>query len=105
MHYLKPDPSPKWMSSCVGLVYFQTLVGLSTTTASGLSYEIGVNSEKKVKWNWNIIIKNGHSTFHTSKLRNFNSLGLREVIWIILRHLLWNWLKMRVSAKKNCHSY
>ena len=26
--YLKPDPSPKWMSSCVGLVYFQSLVGL-----------------------------------------------------------------------------
>ena len=28
MHYLKPDPSPKSMSSCFGLVYFQRLVGL-----------------------------------------------------------------------------
>ena len=28
IHYLKPDPSPKRMSSCVGLVYFQSLVVL-----------------------------------------------------------------------------
>ena len=39
---------------------------------------------KKVNWNWNIINKNGHSTFHTGKPRNFNSL--REVVWIILWH-------------------
>ena len=37
------------------------------TTASGLSYELGVNGEKKVNGNWNIINKNGHSTFHTGK--------------------------------------
>ena len=37
------------------------------TTASGLSYELGVNGEKKVNGNWNIINENGHSTFHTGK--------------------------------------
>ena len=36
MHYLKPDPSPKGMSSCVGLVYFQSLVAL--TTASKINH-------------------------------------------------------------------
>ena len=46
------------------------------TTASGLSYKLGVNGEKKVNGNWDID-KNGHSTFHTGKPRNFNSL--REV--------------------------
>ena len=48
------------------------------TTASGLSYELGVNGEKKVNGNWDIINKNGHNTFHTSKPGNFNRL--REVI-------------------------
>ena len=48
------------------------------TTASRLSYEPGVNGEKKVNGNWDIINKNGHSTFHTGKPGNFNSL--REVI-------------------------
>ena len=42
------------------------------TTANGLSYELGVNGEKKVNGNWNIINKN--STFHTGKPGNFNSL-------------------------------
>ena len=37
------------------------------TTASGLSYELGVNGAKKVSGNWDIILKNGHSTFHTGK--------------------------------------
>ena len=37
------------------------------TTASGLSYELGVNGAKKVNGNWDIILKNGHSTFHTGK--------------------------------------
>ena len=64
-----------------------------TTTASGLSYELGVNGEKKVNGNWDIINKNGHSTFHTGKPGNFNSL--REVIWIILWHCYleidWRW--------------
>ena len=47
------------------------------TTASGLSYELGVNGEKKVNGNWDIN-KIGHSTFHT---------------------------KITVSAKKNCYGY
>ena len=34
------------------------------TTASGLSYKLGVNGEKKVNGNWHNN-KNGHSTFHT----------------------------------------
>ena len=52
------------------------------TTASGLSYELGVNGEKKVNGNWDIINKNEHSTFHTGKPENFNSL--RKVFLIIL---------------------
>ena len=47
-------------------------------TASGLSYELGVNGEKKVNGNWDIINKIGHSTFHTGKPENFNSS--REII-------------------------
>ena len=75
-------------------------VAVTETTDSGLSYELAVNGEKKVNGNWDIINKNEHSTFHTGKPENFNSV--REVIWIILWHcyLEWNWLKMRVSAKK-----
>ena len=34
---------------------------LIQTTASGLSYELGVNGKKKVNENWDIINKNGHS--------------------------------------------
>ena len=37
------------------------------TTASGLSYELGVSGAKKVNGNWDIINKNVHSTFHTGK--------------------------------------
>ena len=36
--------------------------------------------KKKVNGNWDIINKNGHSTYHTGKPENFNSL--KEVIWI-----------------------
>ena len=63
------------------------------TTASGLSYELGVNGEKKVNGKWDIINKNRHCTFHTGKPGNFNSL--REEIWIILWHCYlqigWRW--------------
>ena len=48
------------------------------TTASRLSYELGVNGEKKVNGNWHFINKNGHRTFHSGKPGNFNSL--RELI-------------------------
>ena len=52
------------------------------TTASGLSYELGVNGEKKVNGNRDTINKHGHSTFHAGKPGIFNSS--REVILIIL---------------------
>ena len=32
---------------------------------------------KKVDENWDIINKNGHSTFHTGKPGNFNNIGER----------------------------
>ena len=74
-----------------------------TTTASGLSYELGVNGEKKVNGNCDIVNKNGNSTFHTGKPGNFNSL--REVIWIILWHCYleidWRW----ESVPKKCYGY
>ena len=41
-------------------------------TASGLSYEPGVNGEKKLNRNWDIINKNGHSKFYTGKPGKFN---------------------------------
>ena len=44
------------------------------TTASDSSYEVGVNGEKNVNGNWDIINKNGQSTCHTGKSGNFNSL-------------------------------
>ena len=47
-------------------------------TASRLSYELGVNGEKKVNENWDIINNNGHTTCHSGKTGGFNSL--REVI-------------------------
>ena len=74
-----------------------------TTTASGLSYELGVNGEKKVNGNCDIVNKNGNSTFHTGKPGNFNSL--REVIWIILWHsyleIDWRW----EWVPKKCYGY
>ena len=48
------------------------------TTASGLSYELGVNGDKKLIEAGTLFNKNRHSTFHTGKYGNFNSL--REVI-------------------------
>ena len=66
MHYLKPGPSPKWMSSCVGLVYFQSLVVLRLQL---LVFILWTRCRwwKKVDGIWDIINKNGHSTFHTGK--------------------------------------
>ena len=64
MRYLKPDPSPKQMSSCVGLVDFQSLASWIETTVSGLSYELGVNGAKKVNKNLYIINKNEHLISH-----------------------------------------
>ena len=73
MNYLKPDPKPKVMSVQLRWISLFSKSSWIKTTASGLSYELGVNGEKK-----DIINKNGHSKFHTGKPGNFNSL--REVI-------------------------
>ena len=64
MRYLKPDPSPKQMSSCVRLVDFQSLASWIETTVSGSSYDLGVNGAKKVNKNLYIINKNGHHISH-----------------------------------------
>ena len=66
-------PNPK-----VNIQLSQIIPFSIKTTASGLSYELGLNGEKKVNGNWDIINKNGHSTFQTGEPRNFNSL--REII-------------------------
>ena len=93
MHYLKPDPIPKWMFSCVGLVYFQSLFGLRLT-ASGLSYGLGLSGEEKIMETGILLLKMDIAHFiHTSKPGNFNIL--REVIWIIFWHcyleIEWRW--------------
>ena len=85
MNYLKSDPKPKVSVQLRWISLFSKFSWINTT-ASGLSYELGVNVEKKVNGNWDIINKNGNSTFHTGKTGHFNSL--REV-----------------SAKKKCYGY
>ena len=82
MHYLKPDPSPAKVNVQLRWISLFSKSSLIKTTASGLSYELGVNDEKNVNRNWDITDENGHSTFHTYKPGNFNSL--RVVIRIIL---------------------
>ena len=74
------------------------------STASGSSYELSVNGEKKVNGNW-VVNKNGYSTFHTGKPGNFNSL--REAIWIISWHcyLEIDWRLELVPKKQKCYSY
>ena len=78
---LKTRPKPKVNVQLRWISLFSKSSWIKTT-ASGLSYELGVNGEKKVNGNWDIINKNGHSTFQSGKPENFNSL--REVILIIL---------------------
>ena len=63
MSYLKPDPKPKVMSVQLRWISLFSKSSWIKTTASGLSYELGVNGEKKVNGNWDIN-KNGHSTFN-----------------------------------------
>ena len=50
MHYLfkTRPPNPKWMPSCVGLASLFSKSSWIKTTASGLSYELVVNGEKKL---------------------------------------------------------
>ena len=48
------------MSSCIGLVYFQSWI---KTTASRLSYELGVNGEKESMEIGKLLIKMGKISF------------------------------------------
>ena len=62
MNYLKPDPKPKVMSVQLRwIILFSKSSWIKTTVF--LSFELGVNGEKKVNGNWDIN-KNGHSTFN-----------------------------------------
>ena len=72
---LKTRPKPKVNVQLRWISLFSKSIWIKTT-ASGLSYGLGVSGEKKNSGNWDII--NGHSTFHTGKPENFNIL--REVI-------------------------
>ena len=74
-------PKPKVNVQLCWINLFSTSSQIKTI-ASGLSYKLGVNGEKKVNGNWDIINKNEHSTFHTGKPENFNIL--RKVFLIIL---------------------
>ena len=72
----KTRPNPK-VSVRLRWISLFSKSGWIKTTASGLSYELGVNCGGK-NGNWDVINKNGHRTFHTGKSGNFNSL--RELI-------------------------
>ena len=48
MHYLKPDPSPAKVNVQLHWISLFSKSSLIKTTASGLSYELGVNDEKKL---------------------------------------------------------
>ena len=73
----KTRPKPKVNVQLRWISLFSKYAWIKTTS-SGLSYELVVNGKKEVNENWDIIDKNGHSTFQTGKPGNFNSL--REVI-------------------------
>ena len=62
----KTRPKPKVNVHFLGISLFSKSSWIKTT-ASGLSFELGVNGEKKVNGNWDIINRNGHSTFDTGK--------------------------------------
>ena len=57
MHYLKAGPSPKWMSSQLRWISLFSKSTWIKTTASGLSYEPGVNGEKKLMETGVLLIK------------------------------------------------
>ena len=69
----KTRPKPKVNVHFLGISLFSKSSWIKTT-ASGLSYELGVNGEKiKVCRNRDIFNKNGHSTFHTGKPGSFRA--------------------------------
>ena len=71
----KTRPKPKVKVQLRWISLFSNSSWINTT-AGGLSYELGVNGEKKKKinGNWDIINRNEHSTFHTDKPEHFKSL-------------------------------
>ena len=56
MHYLKPDPKPKVNVQFCWISLFSKSSWIKTT-ASGLSYELGVNGEKKLMETGILLIK------------------------------------------------
>ena len=64
MHYLKPDPNKPKVNVQLRWISLFSKSSWIKTTASGLYYELGVNGEKKVDGNWDIINKNRHRTWH-----------------------------------------
>ena len=70
----KTRPKPKVNVQLCWISLFSKSTWIKTT-ASGLSHELGVNREKKVNGNWDIIKKYGHRTFYTGKPGNFNSFN------------------------------
>ena len=57
MHYLKPDPSPAKVNVQLHWISLFSKSSLIKTTASGLSYELGVNGEKKLMETGILLIK------------------------------------------------
>ena len=55
----KTSPNPKVRVQLCWISLFSKSNWIKTT-ASGLSYELAANREKKVNENWDIINKNGH---------------------------------------------
>ena len=99
MHYLKPNPRECPVLRWINLFLKSSWI---KNTASGLSYELGVNGEKRVNGNWDIINKNGHSTFLTGKAGNFNSLREIYNLNYIMTLLPWNW--SWESVPKKCYA-
>ena len=68
MHYLKPDPNKPKVNVQLRRINLFSRSSWIKTTAGGLPYEPGVNGAKKAHGNWDIINKNGHSTFHNLEI-------------------------------------
>ena len=72
----KTRPKPKVNVQLPWISWFSKSSWIKAT-ASGSSYELGVNGAKKVNGNWDIINKNGHTTFQTGKHESLPKKMLR----------------------------
>ena len=61
------------------------------TTASGLSYELGVNGEKKSMETGILLIKMDIAHFRLVKPGSFNSLRDVSLIWYCYLEIDWRW--------------